>query len=273
MTGIRGTAADTHEIAKWDPAFTERVAKAIGPLVKRWFRAEVRNLDNIPPAGGALLVSNHSGGMFTPDVVIFTPAFYGRFGYHRPVYTLAHYGVLMVTGPLSGWLRRLGVIEASRENAFAALGSDAVVLVFPGGDYDSYRSTLHANTIDFNGRTGYVKTAIEAGVPIVPMVSIGAQETQLFLTRGNTLARRLGLTRARMNILPLSFGFPFGLTAILPPNLPLPAKVVTEVLEPIDITARFGVDPDVDEVDAHVRSVMQAGLTRLAGQRRLPILG
>jgi 1-acyl-sn-glycerol-3-phosphate acyltransferase len=273
MAGIRGTAADTHEIAKWDPAFTRQVANAIGPLVKRWFRAEVRNLDNIPPAGGALLVSNHSGGMFTPDVVIFEPAFYDRFGYHRPLYTLAHYGVFMVTGPLKVWLRRLGVIEASRETASAALHSDAAVLVFPGGDYDSYRSTWDGDTVDFNGRTGYVGTAIEAGVPIVPMVSIGAQETQLFLTRGNWVARRLGLPKARMNILPLSFGFPFGFSMIFPPNLPLPAKVVTEVLEPIDVTTRFGADPDVHEVDAHVRSVMQAALKRLAGQRRLPILG
>jgi 1-acyl-sn-glycerol-3-phosphate acyltransferase len=188
-----------------------------------------------------------------------------------PPYTLAHYGLFI--GPLDGLLRRLVVIEASRENASAALYSDAVVLVFPGGDYDVYRPTLGANTVDFNGRTGYVRTAIEAGVPIVPMVSIGGQETQLFLTRGNWLARRLGLTKARINILPVSFGFPFGLTAILPPNLPLPAKIVTEVLEPIDVTARFGDDPDVEEVDAHVRSVMQTALERLSGQRRLPFLG
>jgi hypothetical protein len=71
----------------------------------------------------------------------------------------------------------------------------------------------------------------------------------------------------------LSFGFPFGLSMIVPPNLPLPAKVVTEVLEPIDVTAVFGDDPDVDEVDAHVRSVMQTALERLAGERRLPVLG
>jgi 1-acyl-sn-glycerol-3-phosphate acyltransferase len=133
--------------------------------------------------------------------------------------------------------------------------------------------TLSANTIDFNGRTGYVRTAVEAGVPIVPTVSIGGQETQLFLTRGNWLARKLGLTKARMDILPVSFGFPFGLSVIFPPNLPLPAKVVTEVLEPIDVTARFGDDPDVAEVDAHVREVMEAALKRLAGQRRIPILG
>jgi 1-acyl-sn-glycerol-3-phosphate acyltransferase len=271
MKGIRGTAANNHETGKWDPGFTEQLVGAFRPLVRRWFRAEVRNVDNIPPAGGALVVSNHSGGMFTPDVMIFGSAFYDTFGYHRPLYTLAHYGLFI--GPLDGWFRRLGVIEASRENAAAALHSDAVVLVFPGGDFDAYRPTLTANTVDFNGRTGYVRTAIEAGVPIVPTVSIGAQETQLFLSRGNWLARRLGLTKARMDILPLSFGFPFGLSVIFPPNLPLPAKVVTEVLEPIDLTARFGEDPDVNEVDAYVRSVMEGALKRLASQRRFPILG
>lgn len=264
-------AADDREIAKWDPAFTKQVIDTVAPAIKQWHRAEVRNVENIPATGGALVVSNHSGGMFTPDVFIFSPAYYDTFGYDRPIYTLGHYGLFI--GPMDGWLRRLGVIEASRENAAAALHSGAVVLVFPGGDYDSYRPTMGANTVDFNGRTGYIRTAIEAGVPIVPTVSIGAQETQLFLTRGNWLARKLGLTKARMDILPISFGFPFGLSVIFPPNLPLPAKVVTEVLDPIDVVAQFGEEPDVAEVDAHVRAVMQEALDRLAGQRRLPILG
>jgi 1-acyl-sn-glycerol-3-phosphate acyltransferase len=104
-------------------------------------------------------------------------------------------------------------------------------------------------------------------------VSIGGQETQLFLTRGHWLARKLRITKARMGIVPLSFGFPFGLSVIFPPNVPLPAKIVTEVLEPIDVTAQFGKDPDVDEVDAYVRSVMQTALDRLAGERRFPVLG
>jgi hypothetical protein len=77
----------------------------------------------------------------------------------------------------------------------------------------------------------------------------------------------------RSEILPLSFGFPFGLTTAIPPNVPLPAKIVTQVLEPIDITKEFGTDPDVDEVDEHIRSVMQQGLDKLAAERRFPILG
>ena len=140
-------------------------------------------------------------------------------------------------------------------------------------DYDAYRPTLAENIIDFNGRTGYVRTAIERGVPIVPVVSIGGQESQLFLTRGTRLAKRLGLSRWRSDILPITVGFPFGLSVIMPPNLPLPTKIVTEVLEPIDIVARFGDEPDVAEVDAHVRAVMQTRSGRLARERRFPVLG
>lgn len=259
------------ETAKWDSGVARQIKNWVGPVIKRYFRSEVRGLDAIPPDGGALVVSNHSGGMLTPDVLIFAPAFYDKFGFDRPIYTLAHYGVLI--GPLGNLLRRAGVIEANRENAAEALASGAVVLVFPGGDFDSYRPTLTENVVDFNGRTGYVRTAIAAGVPIVPMVSIGGQETQLFLARGDSIARRLGLKRARMEILPISVGVPFGLSVMFPPNLPLPAKIVTRVLDPIDIAAEFGDEPDVAAVDRHVRAVMQTALEELARERRFPIVG
>jgi 1-acyl-sn-glycerol-3-phosphate acyltransferase len=218
-----------------------------------------------------LVVSNHSGGVLTPDWNVLAPAFYGKFGYDRPLYTLAHYGVFIT--PFRGSLRRLGVIHASRESAAHVLRSGAVVLDFPGGDYDAFRPTRTQTVIDFGGRTGYVRTAMEAGVPIVPAVSIGGQETQLFVTRGNWLAKRLGLKRIHIEILPVTIGFPFGLTVFFPANMPLPAKVVYQVLEPIDIAARFGEDADVHEVDAHVRSVMQTALDRLGQQRRFPVLG
>ena len=153
------------------------------------------------------------------------------------------------------------------------LRDGAVVLVFPGGDFDSYRPTFTENVVDFNGRKGYVRTAIESGVPIVPMVSIGAQETQLFLARGDSIARRLGLHRLRAEILPISVGFPFGLSVFFPPNLPLPSKIVTRVLDPIDIVAEFGENPDIEMVDLHVRAVMQKALDELARERRFPVLG
>jgi 1-acyl-sn-glycerol-3-phosphate acyltransferase len=256
---------------KWDRELTGRFVNAVGPLARLWFRWDVRGLERFPPTGGALVVSNHSGGMLTPDVLIFAAALYGKFGYDRPLHILGHDALFV--GPLAEWLARIGVIHASKGNAAKALRSGGIVLTFPGGVFDAYRPTLAQNVIDFNGRVGYVKTAIEAGVPIVPTVSIGGQESQLFLTRGTWVAKRLGLKRLRSDILPVTLGIPFGLSVIVPVNVPLPTKIVAEVLDPIEVLARFGDDPDVDQVAANVRSVMQACIDQLARKRRLPVLG
>lgn len=257
------------EVAKWDPELTKRVVDFLRPIAKRYFRSDVRDLGRIP-TGGALLVSNHSGGQTTTDLPTFAVDFYDRFGYDRPLYTLSH--DILSVGPTKQFFQRLGFIPASPASAASALASDAVVMVFPGGDFDATRPTWAQHIIDFNGRTGYVRTAIDAGVPIVPTVSIGGQETQLFLTRGDWLAKRLGLKIMRSQLVPISAGFPFGVT-VGGMNLPLPSKIVTQVLPAIDITAQFGQDPDVAEVDAYVRKVMQKALDKLADKRRFPVLG
>ena len=259
------------EIEKWDPAFTERVIGVIRQLVTRWFRSEVRGLELLP-LGGVLLVSNHSGGLYAVDALVFAADFYEKFGYDRPVYTLGN--DILFKSRIGNALIRAGVIRASRDNAAEALRSGGVVVVFPGGDHDANRPTWSANKIDFAGRTGYVTTAIEAGVPIVPMVSIGAQQNQLYLGRGEWLAKRLGFKRLfGTQSMPITFGFPFGLNVMLPLNLPLPTKIVTQVLEPMEIASQFGENPDVAEVDAYVRSMMQTALDRLAHERRFPVLG
>ena len=141
-----------------------------------------------------------------------------------------------------------------------------------------YRPTLAENTIDFAGHTGYVTSAVQAGAPIVPVVSIGGQETQMFLSRGTWLARALRLDKLerrllRTDILPVSFGFPFGLSVLIPVNMPLPSKILSQVLEPIDVVGQWGNDPDVEKVDGRIRRLMQSELDRLARRRRLPIIG
>jgi 1-acyl-sn-glycerol-3-phosphate acyltransferase len=268
---MASTDTEPSEITKWDPKLTERVMGFIRPLIKGYHRAEVRGLESFPP-GGALVVSNHSGGLFPMDVPVFATGFYQKFGYDRPVYTLSH--DVIFTGPTADFFIKTGFIRANHDNADEALRSGGVVVVFPGGDYDVYRPTLSENKVDFDGRTGYVRAALNAGVPIVPTVAIGGQESQVYLSRGEWIARLLRLDKLmRVKILPISFGFPFGLSAVLPVNVPLPTKIVTQVLPPIDIVAEFGDDPDIDEVDGHVRHVMQRALDELAVERRLPVLG
>ncbi|OBG66440.1 MULTISPECIES: lysophospholipid acyltransferase family protein [unclassified Mycobacterium] len=271
---MNDTHTDSTDVDKWDRDLTEHVVALTRPIVKRYFRSEVRGLDNLPE-GPSLVVGNHSGGMLTFDLSVFAVDYYDTFGYDRPLYALAFDTIF--SGPAAEFFRRTGVIRATRENAAKALASGAVVLVFPGGDYDVYRPTLQENVVNFDGRTGYITTALEADVPIVPAVSIGGQESQLFLTRGQWLARLLRLTKFerrffRTNIMPVTFGFPFGLSVLAPVNMPLPTKIVTEVLRPIDLR-HFGEAPDIKRLDAHVRWTMQKALKALAAQRHFPVIG
>ncbi|MBX7432630.1 acyltransferase family protein [Mycobacterium sp. Y57] len=255
---------------EWNADTMQRMVSIARPFFKRWFRFEVRGLETFP-SGGALIVSNHSGLPFAWDAPILWVAFFEKFGYERRFYTLGH-DILFRT-PAAERLSRMGMLRASRDNANKALRSGAAVMVFPGAAHDAARPTWEQNVIDFAGHTGYVSMAIEAGVPIVPAVQIGGQETQLYLTRGTWLAKVLGLNRlVRLEQLPVSFGFPFGLS-VGTGNLPLPSKIITRVLDPIDITAQFGKSPDIAEVDQYVREVMQSALDELAAQRRFPILG
>jgi 1-acyl-sn-glycerol-3-phosphate acyltransferase len=263
------------DVDKWDAGLTELVVAMTRPVVKRYFRSEVRGLENIPE-GACLVVSNHSGGVVTPDMSVFAVAYYDSYGYQRPLFTLGH--DLLFAGPGGELLKRTGVIRATRDNAAAALAAGGVVLVFPGGDYDAYRPTVSENVISFSGRTGYVASALEAGVPIVPSVSIGAHEGQLYLTRGRWLSRALGLANlgrklTRSDMLPITLGFPFGLSVLLPINMPLPTKIVTQVLPSVDVAAECGNYATVAQVDMRIRSVMQKALWGLAGKRRFPIVG
>ena len=254
-----------------DEDWVKRVLPLLRLIAKTYFRSEVTGMDKVPD-GGVLLVSNHSGGMTAFDVPVIGVAFADQFGEDRPLYTLAH--DLIFTGPGKDIFGKVGFLPAHPKNAVRALKEGAATLVFPGGTWDAMRPTSQMANIDFGGRTGYVKTALKAGVPIVPIVTIGGQETQWFINRGDTLAKLLRLDKLiRADSAPFIFGFPFGLSLGASLNIPLPSKLVTRVLDPVHITDEFGDDPDIDVVDAEIRKRMQHALDELAAERRFPILG
>lgn len=238
-----------------------------------WHRAEVRGLELIPREGPVLLVGNHSGGNMSPDTFSFTLAFIAYFGVERRFYQLAH--DLVVAAPLPINLRKFGTVPASRASAEKALADDAAVLVYPGGDYETHRPTWESEKVDFGGRKGFLRLALERDVPIVPVVSIGGQETALFLSRGQWLARLLGIDRLlRLKVMPISITVPWGLTiGDFIPRIPLPAKITTQVLPPIDLRDRFGNQPKVDDVYDDLHLTMQRALDALAAERRLPFVG
>jgi len=263
----------TADLDDRDPDHLREQLPLLWLLSSFWFRGEVRNLGNVPEEGAVLMVGNHSGGNMTPDTFVFTLAFSTYFGVERPFHQLAHN--LVMASPYASLLRSGGTVAASHENARSALDSGAALLVYPGGDWEVHRPTWERNRVDFAGRKGFIRLALDAGVPIVPVVAIGGQETALFLSRGAWLAQLLGVDRLlRLKVLPLSIALPWGLNVgDFLGHLPLPAKLTVEVLEPIDVREQFGDDPDLNEVYDHVTRVMQETLDTLAAERRFPVIG
>ena len=218
------------------------------------------------PPGPVLFVANHGvGGIFDLNLVAAMAAFEAMHP-HRPVAILTHQlAWSLQVGPL---IEPFGAIRASSEEALAAFERGEHVLVLPGGDVDAFKDYWHRNDIVFGGRTGFAKIAVDAGVPIIPVVTAGAGETALVLSDGQTLARALRLDRlVRLKAVPISVSVPWGLSvglAGLLPYFPLPARLATEVLPPMRPARR----EDVTLFATQVEAAMQSCLTELAARLR-----
>jgi 1-acyl-sn-glycerol-3-phosphate acyltransferase len=258
-----------------DPDYIRETLPGLWLLASFYFRADVRGLENIPAAGPVLIVGNHSGGNVTPDTLVFTLAFATYFGVERRFYQLAHNLVMALPQSRIANLRKYGTVAASRENSVQALDSGAALLVYPGGDYEVHRPSWDSARIDWAGRKGWIRLALEKNVPVVPLVAIGGQETALFLSRGERLARLLRLDKMfRLKVLPISLAIPWGLNVgDMLGHWPLPAKVTMKALKPIELRKEFGRNPDLDEIYESVLGRMQAELDTMAAERRLPVVG
>ncbi|MGZ4286609.1 MAG: lysophospholipid acyltransferase family protein [Solirubrobacteraceae bacterium] len=249
-------------------------------MCKYYFRLETSGWERLPEET-SLLIGNHSGGSLTMDAWTFVADWWQRFGSDRVLHATAH-DVLMAAPGLGDYFRQVGVIPASRQGVSAALGAGCDVVIWPGGEVDAMRNWRRRDEAVLGGRMGFVRTAIRSGVPIVPVASVGGHDTVFVLSEGRWIANGLdrvsGLkAKLRGSRLPIVLGMPFGLTIeTIPTHLPFPAKIRTELLEPIH------VDKDPERVNDReylksiydeVTSAIQDGMDRLAKQRRFPIFG
>src|ERR1700748_3214802 len=242
-----GRTFDGNDLDAWDPDYIRRTLPLWKAGLGVYFRSEVRGLENIPDEGPSLLVGNHSGGILIVDTFVFAAAFYDHFGVRRRFHQLAHHVAARWPGTGIG---RWGTVAASHDNAGKAFDRGAPVLVYPGGDYETFRPTWHSDRIELRGRKGCIKLRTQRGVPVIPVVAIGGQETALFLTRGERAAKLTGWANlTRIKVLPVALAPPFGVSVLdLPTRIPLPAKITIEELPPIDLTKRFGSDAEHEEV-------------------------
>jgi 1-acyl-sn-glycerol-3-phosphate acyltransferase len=220
-------------------------------VYKSWFRVEWEGLEHIPREGGALLVANH-GGAIPSDAPVIMHGIETELG--RPVYGMADN--LFRSVPVLGTLwSRTGGVPAHPDNAFRLLHDEQqLALVFPEGTKATGKLFRDRYKLRRFGRGGFVEIAMRAGVPVVPIAVVGAEESMPIVAKSTTVARMLGLP-----YLPLTVGY-------------LPAKFRLRVLEPVHFDVEPGQDRYsrsriMDESEA-IRQQIQEALFDMLRQRR-----
>jgi 1-acyl-sn-glycerol-3-phosphate acyltransferase len=240
LRGLVPAAEPGREIDDWGRS--QRIFDLIEPVLdfyyRYWFRVEVEGIENVPSSGGALIVSNHSGAL-PPDAPMIMQAIRHEHPRPRPLYML---GENWFKGyPGAGMLaNKIGLVGAHPANAQRLLGDEqSLVLVFPEGQKASRKLYWQRYRLRRFGRGGFVRTAMRAGVPIVPTAVMGAEEAMPIFAHVPLLERLTGLI-----YFPINHAFPqFGLAAAM---MYLPSKFRIRFLEPIDLSA-YGPD-DADDI-------------------------
>jgi 1-acyl-sn-glycerol-3-phosphate acyltransferase len=232
------------------------------PLYRSWFRVEVRGIENIPSEGGALVVGNHSGTV-AMDSLMTQVAVFDEHPQHRHLRMLG--ADLVFQLPFIGTMaRRSGTTLAANTDAERLLAGGSLVGVWPEGFKGVGKPFSERYKLQRFGRGGFVSAALRAGVPIVPVSIVGAEEIYPILGNMPAVARLLGLPYA-----PITPTFP-----LLGPlgMIPLPSKWLIEFGPPIDTTS-FGPDAADDpmlvfDLTDQVRETIQQTLYSLLMQRK-----
>jgi 1-acyl-sn-glycerol-3-phosphate acyltransferase len=275
---MSGPDLDPDDLSGRDPQFIRKVGQPFCDwLRKSYFRAEVDGIEHVPRNGSFIAVANHSGGPLLPDVWLMVSYFWELFGVDSPSYALVHDAAFHVP-VVRNLLVRIGALRASRRNAEKVLEAGGVLLITPGGDLEALRSFWVRNRLELGGRSTFVELALRYGVPVLPVVNVGAHEVYFTLFSSRTLAKLTGLERlTRVKTIPLNIGLPWGmwLTGFLP-YLPLPAKVSFMVAEPVRFPKSALLAANGDAVQhgfVRISATMQGMLDRLAARRRFPVIG
>jgi 1-acyl-sn-glycerol-3-phosphate acyltransferase len=259
-----------------DPAYLQLWIDAFRAAGERYFRWQVRGLEHLPATGPALLVGSHNGGMMVSDSALTLVAVWDHLGPERRLYGLSH-DLLHSNEILRRHSARAGVLRAGHEEAGRALRAGHMALVYPGSDLDATRAFRDRNRIELGGRKGFLRLALRERVPIIPVVSVGTHEQWIVLTRGDRLARALGVKKLlRIETFPIVFSLPWGITSGFLPYLPFPAQTTLAFGPPLawpDLTPEAADDPaQLQRCYDEVHGALQHELDTLS-RDRTPFLG
>ena len=260
-----------------DPVLLKKQAGIVNRLLDYYFRLEIGGWENLPKQP-ALLIGGHSGGPLTMDAWTLAYAWNRHFEGARTLHATAH-DVLMKTPGLGRYFRRMGVICPTRDNIQNAFKQGDDVVLWPGGERDSFRTWSKRDKVVLGERMGFIRLAIRTGTPIVPVGSVGGHDTLFVLSEGRALAKLLHLKKLlRVEVAPITLSWPLGVALHVTPlqHIPLPAKIRTEILAPIYFDADPSKADDAEYVQrmyTEIESSIQAGMDKLAAKRKFPIFG
>ncbi|AEW95775.1 MULTISPECIES: lysophospholipid acyltransferase family protein [Streptomycetaceae] len=247
----------------YDQELTDQVLMSLlRPLFEKYFRVEVRGIENIPAEGGALVVGNHSGTL-PLDALMAQVAVHDHHPAGRHLRLLAA-DLVFVLPVVNELARKAGHTLACAEDAQTLLERGEIVGVMPEGFKGLGKPFGERYKLQRFGRGGFVSTALRTGVPIVPCSIVGAEEIYPMVGNARTLARLLGFP-----YFPLTPTFPW-----LGPlgMVPLPTKWTIQFGEPIrtDGYAPEAADDPmlVFNLTDQVRETIQHTLYKLLVQRR-----
>lgn len=245
-----------------DPAFLERAAPLLEFLWSRYFRVRLLGLENIPDEGAALLVANHSGGI-PYDGTLLMYGIKRDHRRHRRVRPLVA-NFAFRAGWMSQVVARVGGVPASTETALPLLADGQLVAVFPEGLKGVGKLYRERYRLSRFGRGGFARLARKAGVPMIPVAIVGAEEIHPVIGKLTALSAPLGLP-----YIPITPTFPwlgpFGL-------LPVPTKWTIQIGEPIAAPAEDDLQGTVRAAE-DVRSAIDLMISDLLAQRRSILFG
>ncbi len=222
-------------------------------ILRKYFRLEVQGVENIPRRGPVILAPNHSG--YSGFDAFLLGHIVQKEAKRIPRVLTHHFWFLTESTAIPA--QKMGFTEATYENGLNALKKGNAIILFPEGEHGNFKPTSERYQIQ-EFKRGFIRMALEAQCPIVPVVILGAEETHINL-------KKLKFTKfLRGSVIPLPLNV-----------LPLPAKWRIRFLEPIHLPYKAGRVEDselVHEIAQDIQEKLQQAIEESLNDRGNPFI-
>ncbi|MFS4460765.1 lysophospholipid acyltransferase family protein [Bdellovibrio sp. HCB2-146] len=222
-------------------------------ILRKYFRLEVTGVENIPRRGPVILAPNHSG--YSGFDAFLLGHIVQQEAKRVPRVLTHHFWFLTETTAIPA--TKMGFTEATYENGLNALKKGNAIVLFPEGEQGNFKPTSERYQLQ-EFKRGFVRMALEAQCPIVPVVILGAEETHINL-------KKLKFTKfLRGSVIPLPLNI-----------LPLPAKWRIRFLPPITLPYKPNKVDDselVHEIAQDMQEKLQQAIEEALHDRGNPFI-